>query len=117
MIANFWSDITVWIYIVTIAVCFYGAGLFFWWWMRIGYASAVYVYVTFLLLGQGFQALLSLQARWLWLTMQFDSYKEFLCSWVWHSRTILALVACAAIVFHMTYRAITNKDLGKRYDR
>jgi hypothetical protein len=112
-----WSDISVLLYIVTIAVCFYGAILFFAWWMKKGAASAVYIYVTLLLLGQGFQSLLSLQARWLWLTGQIDKYEEFLCSWAWHSRTVLTLIACAAIVFHMTYRAITNRDLGKNYNK
>jgi hypothetical protein len=117
MPANCHADVAVWIYIITILVCFYGSGLFFWWWIKKGSASAVYIYVTLLLFGQGFQAVLSLQARFLWLSGQMEIYKEFLCSWAWHSRTVLALIACTAIVFHMTYRAITNRDLGKKYEK
>ena len=98
-------DLAYWLYIITIVVAAFGAALFTWWWIKKGKASAVYMYVTILLLGEAVSSTLSLWARHLWFTASNDVYVGFLRSNLWAFRHFVVLVGLLLLVCHMTYRA------------
>ena len=103
------SDLTYWLYVLTIVISTYGSALFLWWWIKKGSATTVYSYVTFLLLGEAFSASLSLFARHLFLTEDVEAYAMFIRSPIWPFRHLLVFMALTVLVCHMSYRAFGGK--------
>jgi hypothetical protein len=108
------TDPTSWVYITSLFVSLYGAILFFWWWARVGKASSVFMYVTFIFLGEAVESLMSLNARMLHLACNSKGYETFIASWIWPGRKILTVIALAAIVVHMTWKIFHPKSENRR---
>uniref|UniRef100_A0A6H1ZDZ5 Uncharacterized protein n=1 Tax=viral metagenome TaxID=1070528 RepID=A0A6H1ZDZ5_9ZZZZ len=106
ILANIQKDMAYSMYVFLFLVSAYGSVLFAWWWIKKGSASAVYAYVTFMLLGEAIESIIAVKARHFWMAGKLLEYQEFLCSWTWKMRTSITLIAITCIVIHMTYRAI-----------
>jgi hypothetical protein len=103
------SDLAYWLYVFTILISIYGTSLFVWWWVKMGKASAVYVYVTLLIIGEGISSGMSLYARHLFLTDGYEVYTAYLKSGVWPYRHLLVFMALVMLVGHMSYRAFRSE--------
>lgn len=87
-------------------VSLYGFALFVGWWVHKGSASAIYVYLTMLLLGLGIDNSVEAIARYQWITCGVDAIRY--TPW-WPARLIIGTFALCALVGHMTVRVITTK--------
>ena len=97
-------DPTALIYLATIVLTLYGAGLFAWWWIKKGQASAVFAYVLMIFLGEFVESCVALYARSLAMCDEV-AHHLLLMSPAWPSRKSVTVLALAAIVIHMSYRA------------
>lgn len=101
-------DLAWWLYFLTCIVSWYGFWLFLWWWLKQGKASAVYAYVTFLLLGIALSTSGSIYVR----HFKFhdpDVWLELMGTWWWGARLWVTLISVTAIVGHMSYRAFWKR--------
>ena len=101
-------DLAWWLYFATCVVSWYGVLLFAWWWSKTQRATAVYLYVMFLLLGIALSTTGSIYARW-YLSIDYDLYKGILSSWWWAARLWITLGSVIAIVGHMSYRVFWQR--------
>ena len=101
MIIDF--DIPTIIYAFCCLVSAYGFGLFAWWWKRIGSATEVYAYVTFLFLGILITAAIGIYSRYLHVVNE-RHYDTFVDSVWWGLGPMLVLAVLCAIVIRMTRR-------------
>lgn len=108
MIAIF--DKVMWLYIAAVIICIYGFGLFVWWWAKMKDASAVYIYVTLLFAGEIFNYSIQFWSRYLRVTGCSFEYTLFVNSPLWFIRLFIPVACLLAIIIHMTYRVIKNKD-------
>ena len=99
-------------YILKVLLCIYGTGLFLWglfvareqgW-----HVSAVYLYMLGLFSSLGYSSVYSAISRYYSLVDPYMSH-SFRDSWCWASRTVPLILALAAIVGHMTYRAFWQR--------
>lgn len=98
-----------WLYLLIVILSLYGFGLFVWWWKKMGKASAVYKYITFLLLGIAMEHSVNLYAR---VCLHHGCYKKLInciTSTIWSARLYLVIICIGFIVFHMSYRAFFKK--------
>jgi hypothetical protein len=107
---NFSQDPAAWMYVISLSIALYGTVLFAWWWGKSGAASSVFIYVTFVFLGEVIESALSLYARFLYFTCNLTEYAAYLSSWAWPLRKLFTILALSAIVIHMTYRACRAKS-------
>jgi len=102
------NDLVLWIYSLTALVSLYGFCLFAWWWKKRGRASAVYGYVTFILLGITLYNTGSGYVRWYRYT-DHDHYMDLMGTWWWTGRLWIILLSVLAIVIHMSYRVFWQR--------
>jgi hypothetical protein len=100
------SDLTFVSYGVIGGISLYGFALFFWWWRRIGKATEVYLYVTFLFAAIFVVAGGVIHARYLLLIGQETEYHRLVMAWFWHVRTVPLAVILFLIVARMTQRVV-----------
>jgi hypothetical protein len=96
-------DIPTVIYMACLAVGVYGFSLFTWWWKKIGSATEVYAYITFLFLGISISAGIGIYARYLHEISE-PKYHTFVNSFWWGIGPTLILLVLVAICFRMTKR-------------
>ena len=101
-------DLALWLYVLTAAISWYGFALFAWWWKKMGKASTVYAYMTFLLLGLALYNTGSSYVRWFRFS-DHNYYVELMGTWWWAGRLWVALLSVLAIVIHMSYRAFWQR--------
>lgn len=103
------KDPTTIIYTIDLIVAIYGIGLFSWWWIKQGRASAVFGYVTFMFVGETVETSLALYARMLMFFDSAEAYTNFLISHWWMTRKIVTVGVLICIVVHMSYRAFYQR--------
>ena len=111
---NYLHDPTIWVYLVTLLISTYGAGLFSWWWIKKGAASSVFAYVTFIFLGEVVESGMSMYARMLRLGHDQADYTTFIACVLWPGRKLVTMLALVFIVVHMSYRAFRKLPRGER---
>lgn len=112
--ADYLSDLTVWVYVLTMLISIYGAGLFGWWWIKKGAASSVFAYVTFIFVGESIDTGVALYARTLHVRCLYAEYAFILDSLWWSLRGTVVLASLCFIVVHMSWRAFRNVPRGER---
>lgn len=85
----------------------YGFLLFIGCWIYKKDASAVYAYVTFLLLGMAIDNACEAYARYQWINCGVDEFRKTI--W-WPMRLIIGMLSLSALVGHMTLRAFSNHN-------
>ena len=111
--ADYLSDPTIWVYLVTLLIAFHGVGLFSWWWIKKGRASSVFAYVTFIFLGEIVESGMSLYARVLRIGYGQTAHEAFTSCALWPTRKLVTMLALAFIVIHMSYRAFRKLPAGE----
>ncbi len=106
-IKNF-LDMATWVYIAAFTISGYGLILFAWWWKKMGRATEIYAYVTFLFFGIMVSAALGVYARHLHIISE-PRYNEFVTSYVWASGPLLIVLVVFVIVFRMTRRVFGDQ--------
>ena len=99
-------------------ICLYGFGLFAWWWRRVGSATEVYAYVTFLYLTGSIPLGLGVLQRWSYYNAL--EFHEYYIHSLWYGfRTIPLGVTLLLIVGRMTQRVLRTKqyEMGKKKER
>ena len=104
-------DTALLLYVTCAIVSGYGLALFVSWWAKVGKASAVYKYITFLFLGIFLNNSINTYAR----LSTLSGHVEYLYSWWWEVRGLLILVCVSLIVGHMTYRLISKGEMPGSY--
>lgn len=84
-------------YTLIAAICLFGAGIFFWWWYRIGRATEVYAMVAFLFLAVGLE-----KAALAWWTN---------APWVVSIPTVVAFSVFLAVMITRIYQ--TNRQVKR----
>ena len=102
-------DATVLIYIAILVVAIYGTCLFTWWWVKNRRASSVFVYVTFVFVGEAIETGIALWSRMLGMYYSAEHKDAFQAIFLWPGRKIVILGALTALVVHMTVRLIREK--------
>jgi hypothetical protein len=102
---NLLSDIPILIYLLNVVVAGYGSILFLWWWNKIGSATDVYKFVTYLYLGITLTASIGVYARVLH-TFDDRSYHIFVGSIWWSLGPAAVLAVLFGINFRMTRRVV-----------
>ena len=125
---DMWTDWTMWNYLLTLIVCFYGAGLFGWWAGKAGRPSAVFLYVMGIFIAEGWAMGVAIQARYLHFYGATGGYADYVAnSPLWAFRQLPTTIVLAALAIHMSFRAFVVKkrretngmeheDLVKKYD-
>lgn len=108
-------DIPTIVYFLCCGVSAYGFGLFCWWWRKIGRATEVYAYVTFLFLGVFVSGVIGIYSRYLHI-QSVPLYDTFVDSYWWAMGPLLVLGVLTAISYRMTRRIWilkygTNEDI------
>jgi hypothetical protein len=103
-------DETMLIYVLVLAVSLYGAGLFLWWWSKKGKATNIYIYVTFIFVGEVIETAVVMWSRFLVLTGQASAKEIFQGSAFWSLRKVVLLIALSLIVVRMTQRRFCNEE-------
>ena len=99
---SMWDVPTV-VYLLCCGVSLYGFGLFCWWWKKIGRATEVYAYVTFLFLGVFVSGVVGIYSRYLHLK-SVPLYDTFVDSYWWATGPLMVLGVLTAITWRMTRR-------------
>jgi hypothetical protein len=99
-------DIGISVSVILAVVALYGFCLFSWWWLKHDGASAVYIYLTILLLGIGIDNTVEAYVRFTWINTHADVIRFTL--W-WPMRMVVEVVALCSLVGHMTYRVIMKE--------
>jgi len=102
-------DVALFVYIWTSLACWYGFGLFLWWWIRQKKASKVYVYMTFLLAGIGYATSMAGVSRVFFLGGDYNAVHRLLDSRLWEYRLFPMAIILTVIVVRMTMRIKENK--------
>jgi len=97
-------DTAMALYVSTFCVSIYGFFLFMFWWIKVGHASPVFAYITFLYGGIGLANFVNINTRIMSLEKDFD----YLFEWWWPWRSVVILVFITVIAVHMTYRLVTD---------
>jgi hypothetical protein len=98
------------IYVSIAIVASIGSWLFLWWLYKNKFrASSVYLYVTFMIVGEAIRGWINVHGRELALADD-GSFLPFTLTWPWALRSVLGLVGLTAIVVHMLYRILTGRD-------
>lgn len=97
-------DIPSIVYTLTAVVGVYGFSLFAWWWRKIGSATEVYVYVTFLFFGVFVTSIIGLYSRYLHYQISCDVYDIFVKSHWWSLGPVMILAVLIGICWRMTRR-------------
>ena len=97
------------LYIIITITAVYGSGLFIWWWIKQGQASAIYMYVTLFLIGSAIEHGVEGYVRYIHLLQGESAMGLFQHCWVWAARLYVWLIAIVAIVIHMSYRAFIQR--------
>jgi len=108
------KDPALWIYLLTLLVSLYGSGLFFWWWIKKRGASSVFMYVTFIFLGETIETAITMGARYRWVSCGIDSWHAYVNSWFWPLRMVVLTGALLFIVVHMTWRVFQKSPEKNR---
>lgn len=103
------NDFPAIMYVLIVAVCGYGFGLFLWWWHVNGHASEVYIYVTLLFAAIGFSNAMALYAR-MWLLVEPNSHHLFVNTVLWKLRMVPMTLLLLSIVIRMTQRVMNDKE-------
>ena len=111
--ADYLSDPTIWVYLLTLLIAIYGVGLFTWWWIKKGSASSVFAYVTFIFLGEMVESSMSLYSRVLRIECGQAIHEAFATGYLWPARKLVTMAALAFIVIHMSYRAFRKLPRGE----
>lgn len=106
----FLCDPTSWMYLFSLIVCLYGAGLFIWWWGKNGSASSVFVYVTLIFLGEFVESAMSIYARHLKALHGLEEYTCYVASNWFAARKLVTIFALISIAVHMSHRAFCRKE-------
>ena len=109
-------DIPTIIYFGCAAVGLYGFSLFAWWWKKIGSATEVYAYVTFLFFGILTSAVIGIYSRYLHVLSE-PRYHAYVNSLWWGLGPIMILLVLLAICGRMTRRILilrhgTEKEIN-----
>jgi len=107
-------DRVMWLYLFGALICFYGFGLFLWWWIKMRDASAVYIYVTILFVGQAFTYSIQTYSRYLRNCERMSEYFDVVTSDIWFIRLVVPVSCFAAIVIHMTWRVLRGQPFKER---
>jgi len=100
------------LYALTTLVAIYGWGLFGFWWIKCKFkASAVFLYVMWMMFGIGLEAGLSCYARLLRLSNQIPMFRELAESALWQLKLLPLLFVLLFIVIHMTVRLVRKPSL------
>ena len=103
-------DLTMFMYIFLAIIASIGSVLFIWWLYKNKFhASAAYMYVTIMIVGEAIRSWINIKGRALSLADD-GSFLSFTLGWLWSARTLVSLVGLTAIVLHMAFRMIKNKD-------
>lgn len=106
------TDVTFYIYALAAFAGLFGFFLFSWWWMRVGSATDVYIYVSFLFLTNAFSDTVALYARYLRnidparMTIFHDCY-------LWDFRRIPELIVLIIFIVRMLLRVNEVLELEK----
>lgn len=107
-------DITLCVYLITAIVASSGSVLFIWWFaVNRFHSSAVYLYVTILLLGEAITSWGNVQGRCLVLSDD-GTFLPFTLTWPWQMRSVFTLVGLTAIVLHMSFRVLIGRNPDAR---
>ena len=101
-------DVALAIYLLIVLVCTYGFILFLYWWVWNRHASEVYIYIMLLFLAIAADFIMSINARWAFLTESID-YEYILTSTIWKIKAVPKLIILMLIVGRMTQRIIRTK--------
>jgi hypothetical protein len=115
---NFIWDFGTLSLIIPTIICLYGFILFAWWWRRIGSATEVYAYMTFLYLTATIPLGVGVWQRWLYHNQ--PEFHDYYIHSNWYGiRTIPLIIALILITGRMTQRVIRTRqyEKGKKKDR
>lgn len=98
-------DIPTVVYFFCCLVSAYGFGLFAWWWRRVGSATEVYAYITFLFFGVGTTSAIGIYSRYLHEISE-PKYHLFVDSFWWSIGPLSVLGVLTAITVRMTRRVL-----------
>jgi hypothetical protein len=103
MIQNLINDIAFWSYVANGGIALYGFIIFAWWWRRVGRASEVYQFFTYLLLAIFIVYGGNVHIR---ILMAIDPQRalDFSNSVPWYVRTWLEGIVLLIIMVRMTQR-------------
>jgi len=96
-------DIPTLVYMACAAVGIYGFSLFTWWWKKIGSATEVYAYVTFLFFAIFISASIGIYSRYLHVISE-PRYHAYVNSFWWGTGPVMILIVLLAICGRMTRR-------------
>ena len=102
------------IYFIGMLISGYGVCLFAWWWRKMGRATEVYAYMTFLLVGIFITTGIGIYARSLHFNLVCEScgaYHEFLNSFWWALGPLLVILVVLTIVVRMSRRVFAKERL------
>jgi len=107
------SDITFYIYFLAVFVSLFGFFLFGWWWIRIGSATDVYIYVSLIFLTNAFSDSIALYARYL-RNIDPSCMTIFHNTYLWDFRRIPELTILIIFIVRMLMRVNEVYKLEKR---
>ncbi|RLI49282.1 MAG: hypothetical protein DRP09_20785 [Candidatus Thorarchaeota archaeon] len=107
-------------FLIIIAICvnIYGFGLFLWWWIKIGAATEVYIYVTLLFLASAFMGAIGLYANALY-NSDIAAYYKLIESELWSWSFVPAVAIKFLIIIRMMVKVYRSRlyDINARPDR
>lgn len=106
------SDLTVWLYLAIVIISGAGCVLFVANWVRLGTATRVYKYVTFLLLGHAIKQSVELYSIWVRESGDMLGFLNLIHSWFWDFRLFFVIVPLAALVGKMYWRTFVRIRSG-----
>lgn len=115
MVSTLISDFVLVTYGITILLSLYGFLLFFWWWLKIGKATEVYLYVMFLFGAIVFAIGGAFHGRVYTITGQHEAFHSLVTGPLWKIRIVPVTVVIALIVARMSRRVYLNSKAVSRF--
>lgn len=98
-------DQTLFFYAGIAIVSLIGFALFAWWWWKLGRASYMFKYLTFLFLSEGVMFAVDARVRYAKVVGNMEHYMAYFDAWWWPVRLYVPFLTVSIIVGHISYRA------------
>ncbi len=99
-------DIAIMLLIFSFLVDLYGAGLFAWWWAKNKGASFIFMCVTFMFIGDGYEKIIQIVGRYIRDNYTYSERFAFGASPWWTYKDIISTCSSLFIVCYLTARVI-----------
>ncbi len=110
-------DFSMYLYLITLLVDLYGAGLFVWWWIKRRGATLMFKCVTALLVGDAIERMWLLTSRYLMLYGNHEQYTNLRENPFFGAWTSVSTIVTVIIVFYVTKRIFYRLKITENHPR